>query len=714
MSLDFSSTQDFASVDLGAANTFGGNFTLCCWVKIADWPASELTALGIYEQNTDDRDGSVLLGSSSTDNRVFARIYDNPWETAEASSTLIASAGDLDSGSNKGPFGDGWLPIMIYGEGAGTGFRNQSRVATQMQSGGQGAPGFANTAYRYLTLGGRMTDTANWTGKVAYAAYFDGALGYEERAAFCGGANPLDLQANATLLAYYPCDENSATQTDQSGNSAPSMVFSGNRYSADMPKVRPPLGTSAGVFNTAQWNESVSNPAMGPADVTVNVVVGDLVYLALGVDAATTDTWFDGITATINSVGGDEILRIDPGANTQGLIIWRWHASSGNRLGYGDFVAHVSSDVSVPSGIRNHVLFLIEPDNVVLGNSPPNGAIAQDSGSQSSISVASIATQPSGFVLGFSEVNTYADQTSDSPQTREVTQEHVGAGGSLVCDTISPADISTPTDAMGWTISASDRTAAAAFCVYARPAGLLLFDDFMDSDSTQIQNHTPYVDVPGNGWAKLGATSYPQISGDDLQFSGQGDTAGCRINLAVDLSIKALTLYGKSTEVGTKAGAWSVEIGESTLAASYYIPSDGLQFTINGNLDTVTVKKRIGDSETQIGNASFSDLATYDDFYWEAYVAPSGTWEFRVWPVNGEPDRTINRPATATLSGTISDIEILNGNDKYLYSETWYGTGNEFELNDLAAEADNFIEITNVPDMEHGTQATISGLNFGT
>ena len=108
------------------------------------------------------------------------------------------------------------------------------------------------------------------------------------------------------------------------------------------------------------------------------------------------------------------------------------------------------------------------------------------------------------------------------------------------------------------------------FCVFALASvtsGTVIFNDtFTDTDLTRIYDHTPDIDVPGNGWTeRIGTTVVNLNQSQGLSVSANNIVSWLTSSGDADVTVKADITIGGATTAGTNAApAVAVRYDSST------------------------------------------------------------------------------------------------------------------------------------------------------
>ena len=227
-----------------------------------------------------------------------------------------------------------------------------------------------------------------------------------------------------------------------------------------------------------------------------------------------------------------------------------------------------------------------------------------------------------------------------------------------------------------------------------------LIDTFTDTNSTQIDNHTPELVFSVDGWIKNGATSYPQIQSNKLVFNstGQNETAELDLGLLGTTAFsKPYIISGEATWLSPGGGVVTFEIGEKPFWTGYYINNTGWLFELDDDVSAIELSTRISQVENVVSTYSGYDFTANNGVHsFEVKVYPTGLVEGRAWPSNG------TRPDAAMVSYDYSvHSEIYTMTSREFTIATWINQN--FEVNNLNIE-DSFI-----PESNTNTANTLGG-----
>ena len=227
-----------------------------------------------------------------------------------------------------------------------------------------------------------------------------------------------------------------------------------------------------------------------------------------------------------------------------------------------------------------------------------------------------------------------------------------------------------------------------------------LIDTFTDTNSTQIDNHTPELVFSVDGWIKNGVTSYPQIQSNKLVFNstGQNETAELDLGLLGTTAFsKPYIISGEATWLSPGGGVVTFEIGEKPFWTGYYINNTGWLFELDDDVSAIELSTRISQVENVVSTYSGYDFTANNGVHsFEVKVYPTGLVEGRAWPSNG------TRPDAAMVSYDYSvHSEIYTMTSREFTIATWINQN--FEVNNLNIE-DSFI-----PESNTNTANTLGG-----
>lgn len=206
-------------------STYSTPLTICAYIKFADHPASNESAVNFGSSPSSATD-SMYVGVSSTADEY--REESNDSSTVYDAAIYAASTGEYDGV---------WLPICIVENSTD----RDVYVESTSNHGTDGTNHTFNDVFDEISIGRRLDNNQSWTGLIAEVCVYNGTMSGADMTSYMTGTACNSLSGAANVIGYYSLStDNTGTgmDADESGNGGPTLTEAGTlAYSADHPTI---------------------------------------------------------------------------------------------------------------------------------------------------------------------------------------------------------------------------------------------------------------------------------------------------------------------------------------------------------------------------------------------------------------------------------------------------------------------------------------------